>query len=150
MRASPKDRQSGLPRKYVPASLSSRDRAAQIRSIRAKRARPRVASFHPHKSGWTRRAHAFFKGDTSLRNIARVTGASQAGIRAVLRKGRGAYYSAGSRPNQTASSWARARLYSVLFGGKARTVDRAIVAKYKLPCLKCSVPRTRKRKEREK
>lgn len=138
MRAPRKDPRSGLPRTYVPSSLSSRDRAAQIRSIRAKRGRPRVASFQSHKSGWTRRAHAFFQGDTRLKNIARVTGASRAGMQAVLRKGRGAYYSAGSRPNQTAESWARARLYSVLFGGKARTVDRAIVTKYKLPCLKCT------------
>ena len=41
----------------------------------------------------------------------------------ILRKGRGAYYSSGSRPNQTAESWARARLASSVTGGKAAKYD---------------------------
>ena len=49
----------------------------------------------------------------------------------ILSKGRGAYYSSGSRPNQTADSWARARLASVIMGGKARQVDKEIWEKYK-------------------
>ena len=43
----------------------------------------------------------------------------------------GAYYSAGSRPNQTAGSWSRARLASVIMNGKARKVDIDIWNKYK-------------------
>ena len=48
---------------------------------------------------------------------------SKKGQNQILSKGRGAYYSSGSRPNQTSSSWAYARLASVIMGGKARKVD---------------------------
>ena len=56
---------------------------------------------------------------------------SKTGIDQILSKGRGAYYSAGSRPNTTAESWARARLASVIVGGPARKVDQKIWDKYK-------------------
>ena len=55
------------------------------------------------------------------------------GLEQVLKKGKGAYYSAGSRPNQTAFSWGLARVASVIQGGKARAVDKDIVKKYKIP-----------------
>ena len=54
------------------------------------------------------------------------------GLKQVLSKGRGAYYSSGSRPNVTAEQWARARLASVLLGGPARKVDKKIWDKYKI------------------
>ena len=51
---------------------------------------------------------------------------SKKGQNQILKKGRGAYYSSGSRPNQSSSSWAYARLASVITGGKARKVDNKI------------------------
>ena len=39
-------------------------------------------------------------------------------------KAMGAYYSGGSRPNQTPSSWAYARLASVIVGGPSRRIDK--------------------------
>ena len=39
----------------------------------------------------------------------------------------GAYYSSGSRPNQTPHSWGYARLYSALAGGPAAKVDYHIL-----------------------
>lgn len=45
----------------------------------------------------------------------------------IIKKGKGAYMSSGSRPNQTPSSWAYARLASVLTGGKALQVDKDLV-----------------------
>ena len=42
----------------------------------------------------------------------------------------GAYFSSGSRPNQTKDSWAFARLASVLLFGKAANVDRNELLKY--------------------
>ena len=45
----------------------------------------------------------------------------------IVRKGEGAYYSSGSRPNQTAQSWGIARLASSLTGGKAAAVDYRIL-----------------------
>ena len=44
-------------------------------------------------------------------------------LRAITKKGRGAFYSSGSRPMQTAQSWARARLASALTGGPASKID---------------------------
>ena len=52
------------------------------------------------------------------------------GIDKVLAKGRAAYYTSGSRPNQTPTSWARARLASVLLKGPAYKVDKHIVKKH--------------------
>lgn len=48
-------------------------------------------------------------------------------IDTILRKGKGAYMTSGSRPNQTPDSWANARLASVLTGGSALKVDKDLV-----------------------
>jgi hypothetical protein len=40
-----------------------------------------------------------------------------------MKKGQGAYFSSGSRPNQTGHSWGVARLASAITGGKASQVD---------------------------
>ena len=45
------------------------------------------------------------------------------------KKGEGAYYSSGSRPNQTPKSWGLARLASSLTSGKAAAVDYDIIKK---------------------
>lgn len=45
----------------------------------------------------------------------------------ILAKGKGAYMTSGSRPNQTPDSWAFARLASVLTGGRALKVDKDLV-----------------------
>ena len=70
------------------------------------------------------------KGGRSKRNIAKVSGIPYKAINEVFKKGEGAYYSAGSRPNQTAQSWAYARVYSYILGGNARKVDAEITKKY--------------------
>ena len=56
---------------------------------------------------------------------------SKVGINQILKKGMGAYFSSGSRPNQTPQSWSRARLASVIMNGPARKVDIDIWNKYK-------------------
>ncbi len=61
---------------------------------------------------------------TNLKLLRQKTGCSVKSMNTILRKGRGAYYSSGSRPNQTAQSWARARLASALTGGPASRVDQ--------------------------
>ena len=45
----------------------------------------------------------------------------------------GAYYSSGSRPNQTPESWGKSRVASVLVGGLSRKIDKKIVDKYNIP-----------------
>ena len=55
------------------------------------------------------------------------------GFEEIYDKGKGAFYSSGSRPNQTPESWGKARVASVLVGGASRNIDKAIVEKYKIP-----------------
>jgi len=45
----------------------------------------------------------------------------------ILSKGRAAYASSGSRPNVSPEAWAKARLASVLTGGKALKIDKDLV-----------------------
>jgi hypothetical protein len=54
------------------------------------------------------------------------------GAMEILNKGKGAYFSSGSRPNQTPYSWAYSRLASVIMNGPARKVDIDIWNKYKI------------------
>jgi Family of unknown function (DUF5824) len=61
--------------------------------------------------------------------LARKTGCSMSALKQIVRKGEGAFYSSGSRPNQTPQSWAYARLASAITGGKAANVDRKILEK---------------------
>ena len=53
-------------------------------------------------------------------------------VKNVIKKGKGAYYSSGSRPNQTASSWGKARMYAYILGSPTRRVDHHITEKYKV------------------
>ena len=53
-------------------------------------------------------------------------------LKAVKKKGMGAYYSSGSRPNQTAESWGKARMYSYILGGPTRKIDKHITDEYKV------------------
>lgn len=48
-------------------------------------------------------------------------------VAGILAKGRAAYASSGSRPNVGPEQWAKARLASVLTGGKALRIDKDLV-----------------------
>ena len=61
--------------------------------------------------------------------LARKTGCSKSTLSKIINKGAGAYYSSGSRPNQTAQSWGIARLASALTSGKAGAIDYDILNK---------------------
>ena len=58
-----------------------------------------------------------------LKALHKKTKCSVESMEKILNKGRGAYYSSGSRPNQTAESWAIARLGSALTGGPSAKYD---------------------------
>ena len=127
----PRDKESGLPKKYVKG-LSKADKAKQVKSIKEGKDRPKLKSAPPSK----RSSHVEKfekKYGYKITNDSRISKEiiSKTGIDKILSKGRGAYYSGGSRPNTTPSQWARARLASVIMGGKARQVDKAIWEKYK-------------------
>ena len=57
------------------------------------------------------------------KELATKTGCPVSALKAIVRKGEGAYYSSGSRPNQTPQSWGIARLGSAITGGNASKVD---------------------------
>ena len=121
-------------KKYVPASLSTRDRQKQIRSIRQHSVDPRPHVNYPNRrSRWVLKFQRKY-GERDLNWISKHL-MKKKGIELILNKGRGAYVSSGSRPNQSMHSWAYARLMSVLMGGPARRVDRKIYEKYKRPAL---------------
>lgn len=61
------------------------------------------------------------------KELAEKTGCSLSALKQIVKKGEGAYYSSGSRPSQTAHSWAYARLASAVSGGKASKVDFHII-----------------------
>jgi hypothetical protein len=136
-----KDPETGLPSRYVPKGLTKEQREQQIQSIVEKRDRPKL-DFPTKKSKWTMKAIEYFSKspsideiETELKRLGATDDVKQ-GLEQILDKGRGAYYSSGSRPNQTAESWAKARLYAVLFGSsRARKVDKHIIDKYKIPIL---------------
>ena len=130
--------QPHIPRRYIPAGLTRKDAKKQRRMILQSRrlykrglfqTRKRVGSFHNRRSHHVRKAQRMYGVDTiaPTPTLARATGCSVRALREIVRKGEGAYYSSGSRPNQTPQSWGRARLASAITSGKAATVDRDIL-----------------------
>ena len=63
------------------------------------------------------------------KELARKTGCSVSALKQIVKKGEGAYYSSGSRPNQTPQSWGLARLASAITSGNAAKVDYHIIEK---------------------
>ena len=121
-----------IPKKYLPSSLSKKDRKKQLSSILNKKNRPRVNSYKSKRSQWVVKFEKKYK--TSVRDQKFINNniLKKQGIKEILDKGMAAYYSSGSRPNQTKESWAFARLASVIMGGKARNVDINIWNKYRV------------------
>ena len=48
--STPKDKKTGLPKKYVPSSLTPEDRKKQVKSIKEGKKRPKVESFKSKRS----------------------------------------------------------------------------------------------------
>ena len=116
---------------YVPKTLSESDKKKQIKSIKEKTERPKIKSFQSKRSSWTEKFEK--KYGYKITNDSQISKniISKTGIKKILERGMAAYYNSGSRPNQTAFSWSRARLASVLLNGPARKVDKNIWEKYK-------------------
>jgi hypothetical protein len=124
--------------RYLPKRLSYKDKKKQSRMlIKSKKlykqgkyyTRKPVKSFHSKTSSHilkTRKIYGVKKiGATS--ELAKKSGCSKASLVKIINKGAGAYYSSGSRPNQTAQSWGVARLASALTSGKAGAIDYNIL-----------------------
>ena len=91
--------------------------------------RPKVRSFKSKKSHFIIEAEKMYHVDKigATNELAKATGCSKQSLAKIINKGEGAYYSSGSRPNQTAQSWGIARLASAITSGKAAAVDYNIL-----------------------
>jgi hypothetical protein len=128
-----------VPMRYVPRTLSRKDRRKQIDMLKRSRRMYKRGKFYgrtmklrsyPHvASKHTDVARSMYGVDRVVPNaaLAKVTKCSVSALRQIVRKGEGAFYSSGSRPNQTPQSWGYARLASAITGGKAAAVDYAIL-----------------------
>lgn len=124
--------------RYLPMRLTRKDRKKQGKELMKSRrlykkgiyySRPKVKSFKSKKSHFIIEAEKMYNvdkiGDTD--ELAKATGCSKQSLAKIINKGEGAYFSSGSRPNQTAQSWGIARLASAITSGKAAAVDYNIL-----------------------
>lgn len=135
-----------VPIKYLPKRLSKKDKAKQKKQLQKSRAaykkgiyinRKPLKSFKNKKSQHLINAEKLYKVNKVVinNNLAKKTGCSIKALNKIVKKGQGAFFSSGSRPNQSAHSWGIARLASSISGGKAAAIDYNILQE---GCLKNS------------
>jgi len=129
-----------IPKHYV-AKLSKKDKDKQVKSIKKARKsykkgvyvdRPKLKSFKSKRSSWVIKFEKKYGKKITNKTFIHNNIISRKGQELIMDKGKGAYYSSGSRPNQTGSSWTYARLASVILNGPARKYDKKIWDKYKI------------------
>jgi len=129
-----------VPIRYLPKSLSKRDKKKQISMLKKSQklykqhkyyTRKPLSSYKNKTSKHILNAQKIYKVKKIIPNkeLAKATGCSLEALKKIVKKGEGAYYSSGSRPNQTAQSWGLARLASSITAGKAAAVDYNILDK---------------------
>ena len=89
--------------KYLPKSLTPSDRKKQLKSIQAGTDRPKLKSYKSKRSSHAVNFENKYKTKITDINFVKKNIIRKEGIDKILSKGRGAYYSSGSRPNQTLS-----------------------------------------------
>lgn len=126
--------------RYIPKRLTLKDKMKQSKMlIKSKRlykqgkfyTRKPVKSFHSKTSSHILKARKVYgvKKIGATHELSKKSGCSKEALAKIINKGAGAYYSSGSRPNQTAQSWGVARLASALTSGKAGAIDYNILNK---------------------
>jgi hypothetical protein len=129
-----------IPVRYLPQNLTNIDKKKQAEMLlKSKKlykkhkyyTRKNIASFKNKKSSHISNARKIYniKNIAPNKELALKTGCTLEALNQIVKKGEGAYYSSGSRPNQTAQSWGLARLASSLTSGKAAAVDYDIIEK---------------------
>lgn len=129
-----------FPIRYLPKSLSKVDTEKQTNMLlKSKKlykqnkyyTRKQVPSYKNIRSKHLSRARKIYNVENITPNpeLARKTGCKLSALNQIVKKGEGAYYSSGSRPNQTPQSWGLARLASSLTAGKSAAVDYDIIKK---------------------
>jgi hypothetical protein len=128
-KASPSKKSTSLPKKYT-AGLNERQKAKQVKSIREGKERPQFKDVKTKRSTHVQKfedKYGYKITDPRVKKeIISATGFDQ-----IVKKGEGAYFSGGSRPNTNPRQWGLARVASVIMGGPARKVDKDIWEKYK-------------------
>lgn len=125
---------NNYPKRYIPKHLSIKDKGKQLQHLNKSRKlykkgkyfqRPKIKSFRSKPSKHVENAKDIYDVDSVVPSteLAKKTKCSVDTLEKIANKGRGAYYSSGSRPNQTAESWAIARLASAITGGNSSIVD---------------------------
>ncbi len=118
-----------IPETYVKG-LKGYERKKQIKSIFEGKDRPQTKA-PTKRSSWAEKYEKKYGRKISDKTWLHKNIISKTGADKIINKGQGAYYSSGSRPNQTAYSWGLARLASVIMGGPSRKIDKDIWEKYK-------------------
>jgi hypothetical protein len=127
-----------VPLRYIPKKLTRKEKKQQQRMLRKSRklykskkyyTRKPLASYKHKTSEHILKARRLYKIDNikPSKELSKATGCSMKALNKIVSKGEGAYFSSGSRPNQTAQSWGFARLASAVTGGKAAAVDYNII-----------------------
>jgi hypothetical protein len=126
--------------RYLPRRLTKKDKKKQAKMLLKSRrlykkgqyyTRKKVPSYHSKTSNHILNARRIYGVEKigATDELAKKTGCSKAALAKIINKGEGAYFSSGSRPNQTAQSWGVARLASSITAGKAAAVDYSILEK---------------------
>jgi len=129
-----------IPVRYLPFGLSTKDSLKQAQMLKKSRSqykkgkfftRKPVPTFKSRPSSHIKNAQKIYGVEKMVpsNELAKATGCSLDALQQIVKKGEGAYFSSGSRPNQTAQSWGYARLASALTAGKAAAVDFDILEK---------------------
>lgn len=129
-----------IPIRYLPFSLSKKDKNKQVKMLKLSRKnyknhkyynREKLSSYKNKKSNHIKNAQKIYKIKTITPNkqLSLKTGCSLSSLKEIVKKGEGAYYSSGSRPNQSSKSWGLARLASSITAGKSASVDFNILEK---------------------
>ena len=135
-----------IPEIYIPKLMSSKDMKKQRKQIESSRRnyskkkyviRDKLDSFVTKPSKHIidlKRTYPDIKNLSDLGFLSKKFNIPISGLEMIINKGRGAYYSSGSRPNQTPDSWAYARLASTLLGRKACKIDSHVLKNTDVTC----------------
>jgi hypothetical protein len=124
--------------RYLPYRLTRKDREKQIGMLKKSQkmykkhiyyTRQKLSSYKSKKSKHVLNAEKMYNVESIQPNkeLAEKTKCSVDALEKIVNKGAGAYFSSGSRPNQTGQSWGIARLASAITGGKASLIDYSIL-----------------------
>lgn len=127
-----------FPVRYLPVQLSQKDKIKEARMLMKSKklynkgkyyTRQKVKSFFNKPSNHVANARRIYgvENVSPTKELAQKTGCSIGALEKIVNKGAGAYFSSGSRPNQTAQSWGLARLASAITAGKSAAVDYDIL-----------------------